>query len=121
MDVFLLCIISAFILFAILLPLAGVAIGLFCYYVLPYVFGGLATVILLVLAGVKIFFTWWAWGIAVLWAAAVFAVKLLFRKMGEEIEHYRAAHVTLLCGAPYRRRRNEKEEALVAEGDLSSA
>ena len=64
MDVFLLSIISAFLLFAVVLPLVGVAIGLFCYYVLPYVFGGLATMVLLVLVGVKIFFTWWAWAIA---------------------------------------------------------
>ena len=56
MDVFLLSIISAFLLFAVVLPLVGVAIGLFCYYVLPYVFGGLATMVLLVLVGVKIFF-----------------------------------------------------------------
>ncbi len=118
MDVFLLSIISAFLLFAVVLPLVGVAIGLFCYYVLPYVFGGLATMVLLVLVGVKIFFTWWAWAIALVWATAVFAVKLLFRKLGEEIEHYHAAHATLLFGAPYRRRRNELRETFAAEADI---
>ena len=117
MDVFLVSIVSAFLLFAVALPLFGVAIGLFCYYVLPYVFGGLATVVLLVLVGVKIIFTWWAWLIALVWASAVFTVKLLFRKMGHEIEHYRAAHVTLLCGIPYRRKRNELREAFAVETD----
>ncbi len=118
MDVFLLSIISAFLLFAVVLPLVGVAIGLFCYYVLPYVFGGLATMVLLVLAGVKIFFTWWAWAIALVWATAVFAVKLLFRKLGEEIEHHHAAHATLLFGIPYRRRRNELRETFAAEAEI---
>jgi hypothetical protein len=111
MDVFLLSVVSAFILFAVLLPLAGVVIGLFCYYVLPYVFGGLVTLIVLVLAGVKFLFTWWVWGLALIWASAVFAVKMMFRKLGEEIEHHRAAEATLLCGVPYRRKRDQLREA----------
>lgn len=63
-----------------------------------------------------IIFTWWACLITLVWAAAVFAVKMLFRKLGEEIKHYRAAHVTLLFGMPYRRKRKQAQETLAAEG-----
>ena len=117
MDVSLmfLAVISAFVLFALLLPLLGFVAGLFCYYVLPYVFGGLVILALLLLAGVKLVMTWWVWLFTALWASAVLLVKVLFRKLGEEIEHYRAAHVTLLFGAPYRRRRNELRNAFAAE------
>lgn len=118
MDVFFLSIICAFLLFAVILPLFGVVLGLFCYYVLPYVFGGLATMTLLVLAGFKIFFTWWAWVIALVWASAVFVVRMLFRKLGEEVEHHHAANATLLFGAPYRRKRNEVREIFAAEGEM---
>lgn len=117
MDVFLLSIISAFLLFAVILPLLGIALGLFCYYVLPYVFGGLVTLALLLVAGVKILFVLWAWLVALLWASAVFIIKMRFRKLGEEIEHYRAAHAILLCGAPYRRKRDELREAFAAVGE----
>lgn len=111
MEIYLLSVVFAFLLFAVILPLAGVAIGLFCYYGLPYLFGGLVTLGLLVLAGVKLILTGWVWVVAVIWASAVFVVKMLFRKMGEEIEHHRAAHAILLLGAPYRRRRNELRES----------
>jgi len=117
MDIFFLSIISAFLLFAVILPLTGVAVGLFCYYVLPYLFGGLVMLVLLVLAGVKLMLSWWVWLIALIWASAVFTIKLLFRKLGEEIEHYRAAHATLLFGAPYRRRKIELQEAFAADVD----
>ena len=119
MDVLLLVlvVISAFFLFAVLLPLSGVVVGLFCYYVLPYVFGGVVVLALLLLAGVKLVLTWWFWLLTALWASAVLAVKMLFRKLGEEVEHYRAAHVTLLFGAPYRRRRNELRDAFVIEAE----
>lgn len=117
MDIFLLAVVGAFLLFAVFLPLAGVAVGLFCYYGLPYLFGGLVMLMLLVLAGVKFLLTGWFWVIAVIWASAVLVVKMLFRKLGEEIEHYRAAHATLMFGAPYRRRRDELREAFVADTD----
>jgi hypothetical protein len=39
MDVYLLYIVSAFVLFAVIMPLIGVCLGFFCYYVLPYLFG----------------------------------------------------------------------------------
>ena len=118
MEVFLVSIISAFLLFAVVLPLFGVVLGCFCYYVLPYVFGGLVTLALLLAVGVKILFAWWVFIVALLWASAVFIVRLKFRKLGEEIEHYRAAHTTLLCGVPYRRRRNELREVFVGEGEV---
>jgi hypothetical protein len=118
MDVFLLGVVSAFLFFTVLLPLIGVVLGLFCYYVLPYVFGGLVSLALLLAVGVKILLTWWVWIAALLWASAVFIVKLKFRKLGEEIEHYRAAHVTLLCGVPYRRKRNELREAIAGDCEI---
>lgn len=117
MDVFLLSVISAFLLFAVILPLIGVALGLFCYYVMPYVFGGLVSLGLFLVAGIELLFVLWVWFVALLWASAVFFVKMKYRKLGEEIEHYRAAHVTLLCGIPYRRKRNELREAYAMEGE----
>lgn len=118
MDVFLLSIISSFVLFAVLLPLFGICLGLFCYYVLPYLFGGLVAAMLLVLTGVKILLAFWAWCLALLWASAVVFFKMKFRQMGEEIEHYRAAHNVLLCGWPYRRKRNELREVFAGEGEV---
>ena len=107
MDVYLLYIVSAFVFFAVIMPLIGVCIGLFCYYVLPYLFGGIVAVTLLVVTGAKILLVLWAWCFALLWASAVLFIKMKFRQLGEEIEHYRAAHVILLCGFPYRRKRKE--------------
>jgi hypothetical protein len=118
MDVFLLAVVSAFLLFAVILPLFGIVLGSFCYYVLPYLFGGIVSLGLLLVAGVEIMFAMWFWVITLLWASAVFFVKMKFRKMGEEIEHYRAAHATLLCGLPYRRRRNELREAFATDGEI---
>lgn len=117
MDVYFLFLIvfSAFFLFAVLLPLAGVVAGLFCYYVLPYLFGGVVVVALMLLAGVKLIMTWWVWAFTALWASAVWVIKALFRKLGDEIEHYHAAHATILFGAPYRRRRNELQNSFAAE------
>ena len=56
MDVFLLSVISAFLLFVVILPLFGVALGLFCYYVMPYVFGGLVSLGLFLVAGIELLF-----------------------------------------------------------------
>ena len=72
MEVFLISVVSAFLLFAVILPLTGIVLGLFCYYILPYVFGGLVTIALLFVAGVKVLFALWLWLVAVLWASAVF-------------------------------------------------
>lgn len=47
MTVYLLSIIGAFLLFAVILPLVGIVLGLFCSYVLPYLFGGLVSIGLL--------------------------------------------------------------------------
>jgi len=118
MEIYLLGVVSAFLLFAVILPLFGIVLGLFCYYVLPYLFGGIVSLGLFLVAGVKIVFALWAWLVALLWASAVFFVKMKFRKLGEEIEHYRAAHATLLCGLPYRRRRNELREAFAADNEI---
>lgn len=112
MDVFLLGVVSGFLLFAVLLPLFGIVLGLFCYYVLPYVFGGIISLGLLLVAGVNILFTLWAWLFALLWASAVFFIRMKFRGLGEEIEHHRAAHATLLCGLPYLRKRNQLRDAV---------
>lgn len=117
MEVFLLGVIGAFVLFAVILPLFGVVVGLFCYYVLPYLFGGLVTLGLLMISGVKIVLMAWVWLVAVLWAWAVYFVKMKFRKIGDEIEHHRAAHTVLLCGRPYRRRCEELRGALALEGE----
>jgi hypothetical protein len=117
MDVFMLIVTSAFLLFAVILPLFGVALGLFCYYVMPYVFGGLVSLGLFLVAGIELLFVLWVWLVALLWASAVFFVKMKYRKLGEEVEHYRAAHVTLLCGIPYRRKRNELRETYAVGGE----
>lgn len=117
MDVFLLCVISAFLLFAVILPLFGTVLGLFCYYVLPYLFGGLVSLGLFLFAGIELLFVLWVWLVGLLWASAVFFVKMKYRNLGEEVEHYRAAHATLLCGIPYRRKRNELREAFAMEGE----
>lgn len=117
MAVYLLSVIGAFLLFAVILPLVGIVLGLFCYYVLPYLFGGLVSIGLLMVAGVKILLFSWVWLLALLWASAVFFVRMKFRKLGKEIDHYRAAHATLLCGIPYRRRRNQILETLLLEGE----
>jgi len=86
-----------------------------CHYatsnVLPYLFGGIVSLGLLLIAGVKIVLALWVWLLALLWASAVLLVKMKFRTLGEEIEHYRAAHATLLCGLPYLRKRNELRDA----------
>ena len=55
---------------------------------------------------------------ALVWASAVLFVKMKFRKLGEEIEHYRAAHTILLFGGPYRRKRNELREAFAGDGEI---
>ena len=116
MDVYLLSVVRAFLLFAVVLPLFGFALGLFCYYVMPYVFGGLVLLGLLLVAGVKILLTVWVWLVALLWASAVLMVKMKFRKLGAEIEHYRAAHAIILCGAPYRRKRDELLDGFAVDG-----
>lgn len=118
MEVFLFSVISAFLLFAVILPLFGVALGLLCYYALPYLFGGLVTLGLFMAAGVHFLFIVWVWLVAFVWASAVFFIKMKYRKLGEEIEHYRAAHAALLCGIPYWRKRNELREAFVGEADV---
>ena len=118
MDVALLSIVSAFLLFTVILPLLGVAFGLFCYYVLPYIFGGLVTLGLLMIAGVKILLALWVWLFALLWASAVYFVKLKFRQIGEEIEPYRAANAILMCGLPYRRKRNQLRDVFITEGEI---
>jgi len=117
MDVFLLAVVSAFLLFAVILPLFGAVLGLFCYYLLPYLFGGLVSLGLLLFVGIELLFVLWVWLAGLLWASAVFFVKMKYRKLGEDVEHYRAAHATLLCGIPYRRKRNELREAFAMEGE----
>lgn len=106
MEMYLLYVVSAFFLFAVILPLTGVAIGMFCYYVLPYSFGAIATLALAIFAGVQILFTWWVWLAALVWAASVHFIRMKFRAIGMDVEHYRAANAALLAGMPYHRMKN---------------
>lgn len=118
MEVFLLSVVGAFLLFSVILPLCGVVIGLFFYYVMPYVFGGVISLGLLFFTGAKVLFALWAWVLTMAWVSAVVFAKIKFRKLGAEIEHYRAAHAVLLCGAPYRRKRDELQQNFALEGEL---
>jgi hypothetical protein len=111
MDGFLFMVVFAFLLFAVVLPLAGFVIGFFCYYVLPYAFAAVVSVTLAVLAGINIIFSWWVWVLGLLWAAAVHLMRMKFRNLGEEIEHHHAAHATLLIGLPLQRRKNQLAES----------
>ncbi len=106
METFLLQVISAFVLFAVILPLLGVVLGCFIYYVLPYLFGGVALVALAVIASAKILLTWWVWLFALVWATSVHYVRKKLNALGHEVEHYHAAHMMLLGGIPYHRRKN---------------
>jgi hypothetical protein len=115
MGVFILYMVLAFILFAVILPLAGFAIGWFCYYVMPYVFGGVVVLLLSMVAGLQLIFSWWIWIVGFVWASAVYLMKVKFRELGDEVEHYRAAHATLLGGFTYRRRKNQIAVALAGE------
>lgn len=104
MEGFLYLVLGAFVLYGIILPLAGIVIGLFCYYLLPYAFAAVVTVLLGLLAGINIFFSWWVWAIGLVWASIVHLVRMKFRDLGEDVEHYHAAHATLLMGLPLQRR-----------------
>lgn len=110
MDGFLFMVIFAFLLFGVILPLAGFVIGLFCYYILPYAFAFVVSVLMAVIAGVNILFSWWAWAIGLIWASAVHIIRMKFRALGDEVEHHHAAHATLLAGWPLQRRRNQVAE-----------
>ena len=115
MDVFLLQVVSAFLLFAIILPLFGVIIGCFCYYVLPYLFGGIVMVAVAILAGAKILLTWWVWLFALIWASSVHFIRKQLKTLGVEVEHYRAANFMLLAGIPFHRKRNQLKGTLAEE------
>ena len=54
MDGFLFMVIFAFLLFAVVLPIAGFVIGFFCYYVLPYAFAA----VLACLIGLPLVLLW---------------------------------------------------------------
>jgi hypothetical protein len=118
MDVYLLSLVSVFLLFTVILPLFGIVLGLFCYYIFPYVFGGVVMLGVLLISGVKVLLAFWVWIVTLLWASAMFFLRIKFRSLGEEIEHYRVAHATLLCGFPYRRRRNELREAMAGVDEV---
>jgi len=111
MDGFLFMVVVAFLLFAVVLPLAGLVIGFFCYYILPYAFAAVLTVTMAVLAGINVVFSWWVWTIGLIWAAAVHLIRMKFRDLGEDIEHHHAAHATLLAGWPLQRRRSQLAES----------
>ena len=109
MEQFMLLTVSAFVLFAVILPLLGILVGLVCYYVLPYVFGAVICLFGTIILGSQTFLTWWMCVIGAIWAGAVFGVRAMFRAIGEEIEHYKAAHVTLLGWVPYFRLRKSRD------------
>ena len=111
MDGFLFMVIFAFVLFAVILPLAGFIIGLFCYYVLPYALALVVTLAMAVIAGINVIFSWWVWALGLVWATAVHFVRMKFRTLGKEVEHYHAAHATLLAGWPLQRFRNQNAES----------
>jgi len=115
MEGFVIQVIAAFLLFAVALPLAGVIIGAFLYYALPYLFGGVAMLALAVLAGAKIFLTWWIWLFALVWASSVHYIRRKLRTLGYEVEHHRAAEFMLLAGIPFHRKRNQLEQSLAEE------
>ncbi|MEN8686552.1 MAG: hypothetical protein PVJ25_07945 [Desulfuromonadales bacterium] len=111
MDGFLFMVIFAFLLFAVILPVAGFVIGFFCYYVLPYAFAAVLASLLALLAGVNVVFSWWVWLVGLLWAASVHIIRMKFRALGEDVEHHHAAHATLLAGWPLQRRRSQLAES----------
>ncbi len=115
MESFLVEVVAAFLFFAVVLPLAGYLVGCFCYYVLPYLFGGVAMLALAIVAGGKLLLTWWAWLFALIWASSVHVIRRKLRDLGHEIEHHHAANYLLLAGIPYHRKRNALEQALAAE------
>lgn len=107
MDLIVLQIFSAFVLFAVILPLVGVALGFFLYYVLPYLFGALSLLVLAVFAGANIILSWWLWLIAFAWASSVYFIRKKLRDLGHDVEHYHAANMLLLGGIPYHRRKKQ--------------
>ncbi len=111
MDGFLFMVIFAFLLFAVVLPIAGFVIGFFCYYVLPYAFAAVLASCIAVLVGVNVVFSWWIWVVGLIWAAAVHIIRMKFRELGEDVEHHHAAHATLLAGWPLQRRRSQLAES----------
>jgi len=111
MDGFLFMVIFAFLLFAVVLPIAGFVIGFFCYYVLPYAFAAVLASFIAVLAGVNVVFSWWVWVVGLIWAVSVHFIRMKFRDLGEDVEHHHAAHATLLAGWPLQRRRNQLAES----------
>ena len=115
MGLFILNMLLAFIFFVIVVPLIGVLIGGFCYYVMPYILGGVLALLMAMAAGLHFFFAWWVWTVAFVWAATVYLMRIKFRNLGDDVEHYRAAHATILGGLPYHRRKNQLEEALAGE------
>jgi hypothetical protein len=107
MDVFLLQVVSAFLLFAVILPLFGVVLGFFLFYLLPYLFGGVVMAALALLVGAKILLTWWVWLAALAWAFSVHFIRRRLKELGHEIEHHHAANMVLLGGLPYHRRKRQ--------------
>lgn len=115
MDVFVIQVIIVFLLFAVALPLIGVVLGAFCYYVLPYLFGGVALLALTVIIGAKVVLAWWLWLFALVWASSVHFVRRKLMKLGHEVEHHRAANYMLLAGIPYHRKRIKLQGLLADE------
>ena len=111
MDGFLYMIIFAFLLFAVILPIAGLVIGFFCYYILPYALAALVASCLAFIAGADVVFSWWVWVVGLIWAVAVHVIRMKYRELGEDVEHHHAAHTTLLAGWPLQRRKSQLAES----------
>lgn len=115
MELFIVQVIAAFLLFAVIMPLVGVAIGCFCYYVLPYIFGGVALLVVTFIVGAKILLTWWLWLFTIAWASSVHFIRRKLMALGHEVEHHRAANYMLLAGIPFHHKKNQLEQALAGE------
>jgi len=112
MDMFVVQVVAAFLIFAVLLPLAGFLVGCFCYYVLPYLLGGVAMLVLAAFVGSQLLLSWWAWLFALVWGTSVHFIRRSLQALGCKVEHHHAAHYMLLAGIPFHRKRNRLSQAL---------
>lgn len=113
MDGFILEVISAFLMYAVALPLAGVLFGLFIKFVLPYCLGGLAAVAAASLAGIEAGL--WAMILGIFWALSVWLMRNQHKAIDDTIAwmdgHYRAVFSMLMLGRPYRREKARLQHA----------
>ena len=85
MEGFIAEVMVAFVFFAVLLPLVGLLIGWFCYYVLPYLFGGVAVLVISLFVGGELVVNVWAGLFALVWAISVHFVRSELRAHGHDV------------------------------------